>query len=252
MKKFSLADAPQNRVLNAFDSASRGRINPYIERLEAKRGDLLFEVGSRIDYGYFPDGAVLSLLTVLENGSAIETANIGREGACGICLATYSKTSPERRSSYSRCLVQLPGGLLRIPLSALRREFERCAQIRELTARYEEVLMAQIQQTVACYAMHTTQQRVARWLLEMHDRAEVEELQYTHEFLAHILGINRKSVTLAVQALGKKGLISHCRGRVQIRDCTALQGASCECYAVIKKLRRLFECTSATDGAPLK
>jgi CRP-like cAMP-binding protein len=248
MKKLSLADAPQNRVLNAFDSASRERIDPYIERLGANCGDVLCEVGSVINYGYFPDGAVLSLLTVLENGSAIETANIGREGAFGICLAQYSPKSPARRSSFSRCLVELPGGLLRVPLAVLRREVERCAQIRDLTARYEEVLLAQVQQTVACYAMHTTLQRVARWLLEMHDRADNDELLYTHEFLAHILGINRKSVTVAVQTFEKRGLIGHSRGRTQLRDCAALEREACECYAIIKKLRRSFECTSATDA----
>jgi CRP-like cAMP-binding protein len=236
--------APQNRVLNAFNSASRVRVDHHIERLEAKRGDVLCEVGSSIEYAYFPDGAALSLQTVLKNGSAIETANIGREGAFAICLAMYSNTSSERRSSYSRCLVQLPGGLLRIPLAVLRREFEHSPQIRDLTARYEAALKAQIQQTVACYALHTTQLRTARWLLEMHDRAESDEFPYTHEFLSRTLGINRKSVTLAVRALEKRGLISHRRGRMQVRDRIALQSSSCECYAIIKKLRRLFESTS--------
>jgi CRP-like cAMP-binding protein len=241
MKKLSLAAASQNRVLNAFDSASRARIDPYIERLAANRSDVLCEVGSRIDYGYFPDGAVLSLLMVLENGSAIETANIGREGAFGICLAQYNHRSPTTRSSFSRCLVELPGGLLRVPLAPLRREVERSAKVRDVIAQCEEMLLAQVQQTVACYAMHTTQQRIARWLLEMHDRADNDELLYTHEFLAHILGINRKSVTVAVQTFEKRGFIGHSRGRTQVRDRAALERESCECYAIIKKLRRSFE-----------
>jgi CRP-like cAMP-binding protein len=198
----------RNRVLNAFESASRKRLDRYIERLETKRGDILCEVGSFINHAYFPDGAVLSLLTVLENGSTIETANIGREGTFGICLAMYNPGTPERRSSFTRCLVQLPGRLLRVPLAVLRWEFERSATMRDLIARREEALKAQIQQTVACYAFHTTRQRVARWLLEMHDRTEADDLPYTHEFLSRILGVNSKSVTLAVQALQKMGSIA--------------------------------------------
>jgi hypothetical protein len=104
---------PKNRLLNAFDCESRARVDPHLERINFMLGDVICEAGGVLDHAYFPDGAVLSLLTVLKNGMAIETANIGREGAFGLFAAMYSKTS------FNRCLVQLRGGLLRIPIKVL-------------------------------------------------------------------------------------------------------------------------------------
>ena len=172
---------------------------------------------------------MLSLLTVLENGSAIETANIGREGAFGLFAAMYS------RVSFNRCLVQFEGGMVRCPIDFLRSEFMHSEHVRNLFVSYSETLLSQVQQTVACNAMHTTEARMCRWLLMMHDRAEGESLAYTHEFLAHILGANRKSVTLAAQSMQTAGLISYRRGTIQVLDRQGLEKASCECYAIVKE-----------------
>jgi len=220
---------PKNRLLNAFDGESRARVDPHLERINFMLGDVICEAGGVLDHVYFPDGAVLSLLTVLKNGMAIETANIGREGAFGLFAAMYSKTS------FNRCLVQLRGGLLRVPIKVLGLEFERSAHIRNLFVSYSETLLAQIQQTVACNALHTTQQKICRWLLMMHDRADSEDLAFTHEFLAGVLGVNRKSVTLAAQVLQKAALIDYRRGKMQVLDRPGLEKASCECYAIVKK-----------------
>ncbi len=220
--------APRNRLLDAFENESRARIDPYLERVEFKLGDVICEAGGVLHHAYFPDGAVISLLTVLEDGTAIETANIGREGAFGLFAAMYSRTS------FNRSLVQLEGAILRVRIDVLHLEFERSAQIRNLFVGYSETLLAQIQQTVACNALHTTQQRICRWLLMMHDRADGQYLGYTHEFLAEMLGVNRKSVTLAAQALQKEGLIDYHRGTMQVLDRPGLEKASCECYSVTK------------------
>ncbi len=215
-------------MLDAFENESRARIDPYLERVEFKLGDVICEAGGVLHHAYFPDGAVISLLTVLEDGTAIETANIGREGAFGLFAAMYSRTS------FNRSLVQLEGAILRVRIDVLHLEFERSAQIRNLFVGYSETLLAQIQQTVACNALHTTQQRFCRWLLMMHDRADGQYLGYTHEFLAEMLGVNRKSVTLAAQALQKEGLIDYHRGTMQVLDRPGLEKASCECYSVTK------------------
>jgi CRP-like cAMP-binding protein len=221
--------APRNRLLAAFESESRARVDPHLQGIDFRLGDVVCEAGGVLNHAYFPDGAVLSLLTVLENGTAIETANIGREGAFGLFAAMYSYTS------FNRSLVQLQGGLLRVPIKVLQSEFERSAHIRNLLVSYSETLLAQIQQTVACNSMHTTRQRICRWLLMMHDRADGEDLTYTHEFLAHILGTTRESVTLAAQALQREGLIIYRRGNIQVLDRPGLETASCECYAIVKK-----------------
>jgi CRP-like cAMP-binding protein len=219
----------KNRLLAAFESESRARVDPYLESAEYKVGDVVCEAGGFLNHAYFPDGAVLSLLTVLENGTAIETANIGREGAFGLFAAMSSHTS------FNRSLVQLRGSLLRVPIKILQLEFERSAHIRNLFIGYSETLLAQIQQTVACNSMHTIRNRICRWLLVMHDRADGEILTYTHEFLADVLGTTRTSVTLAARALQSEGLIIYRRGNMQVLDRSGLEKASCECYAIVKQ-----------------
>jgi CRP-like cAMP-binding protein len=221
--------ARSNRLLGALETASRRRIDPHLEQIKLKLGAVVCDAGGLLKHAYFPEGAVLSLLTVLENGSAIETANIGREGAFGLFAAMYS------RVSFNRCLVQLEGGIVRCPIELLQSEFRRSEYVRDLLVSYSETLLAQVQQSVACNAMHSTEERMCRWLLMMHDRAEGEALPYTHEFLSHMLGANRKSVTLAARSLQTGGLINYRRGRIQVLNRPGLEKASCECYAVVKE-----------------
>jgi CRP-like cAMP-binding protein len=222
-------DARSNRLLGALETASRKRIDPHLEPIELKLGAIVCEAGGLLKHAYFPQGAVLSLLTILENGAAIETANIGREGAFGLFAAMYS------RVSFNRCLVQLEGGMVRCPIELLRSEFERSEYVRDLFVSFSETLLSQVQQSVACNAMHTMEERICRWLLMMLDRAEGEALPYTHEFLSHMLGANRKSVTLAAQSLQTAGLISYRRGKIQVLDRPGLEKASCECYAIVRE-----------------
>lgn len=216
-------------MLGALETSSRKRIDPHLEPIEFKLGDLVCEAGGLLKHAYFPQGSVLSLLTVLESGSAIETANIGREGAFGLFAAMYS------RASFNRCIVQLEGRMVRCPIQLLQFEFKNSEHVRNLFVSYSETLLSQVQQTVACNTTHTTEERICRWLLMMHDRAEGESLTYTHEFLANILGANRKSVTLAAQSMQTAGLISYRRGIIQILDRQGLEKASCECYAIVKE-----------------
>ena len=152
-------------MLGAFETASRKRIDPYLEPIKLKLGSIVCEAGGLLKHAYFPQGSVLSLLTVLENGSAIETANIGREGSFGLFAAMYSRTS------FNRCLVQLEGGMVRCPIQLLQSEFERSEHVRDLFVSYSETLLSQVQQTVACNAMHSTEEKMCRWLLMMHDQA---------------------------------------------------------------------------------
>lgn len=231
MDKKPLNKGQGNRLLSAFESASEGRLSPYLERVERKLGDVLCEAGGFHNHVYFPDGAVLSLLTVLENGTAIETANIGREGAFGLGAAM----SKYNRTSFNRSSVQMEGGLLRIPAELLREEFVNSAHIRDLFVNYTGALLAQVQQTVACNALHTARQKLSRWLLMMNDRVDGRELPYTHEFLSDMLGINRKTITLTAQKLQRQDLITYHRGRIQILDPPGLERASCECYSIVKR-----------------
>jgi CRP-like cAMP-binding protein len=222
-------DEHGNRLLGALEPSSRKRNESQLEPIALKLGVVVCEAGGLLNHAYFPQGAVLSLLTILENGSAIETANIGREGAFGLFAAMYS------RVSFNRCLVQLEGRIFRCPIEVLHSEFKRGEQVRDLFVSYSETLLSQVQQTVACNALHTTEERMCRWLLMMHDRAEGEALPYTHDFLSGMLGTNRKSVTIAAQSLQAAGYISYRRGKITVLDRPGLETASCECYAIVKE-----------------
>jgi CRP-like cAMP-binding protein len=229
MPKLQVDEIRANRLLAALEPASRVRIERHLQPVEFRLGAVVCEAGGLLKHAYFPQGSVLSLLTVLENGSAIETANIGREGAFGLFAAMYS------RVSFNRCIVQLEGDMARCPIALLQSEFRDSEHVRNLFVSYSETLLSQVQQTVACNSMHTTEERMCRWLLMMHDRAQGEALPYTHEFLSNMLGANRKSVTLAAQAMQAAGLISYRRGKIQIVDRSGLEKASCECYAIVKE-----------------
>jgi CRP-like cAMP-binding protein len=222
-------EARGNRLLGAMAAASRVRIEPHLEPIVLNLGDVVCEAGGLLKHAYFPQGNVLSLLTVLEDGSAVETANIGREGAFGLFAAMYS------RVSFNRCLVQFEGSMVRCPIELLQSEFKQSEHVRNLFVSYSETLLSQVQQTVACNALHSTEERICRWLLMMHDRAQGEALPYTHEFLSHMLGANRKSVTLAAQSLQAAGLISYRRGKIRVVDRTGLEHASRKCYAVVRE-----------------
>jgi CRP-like cAMP-binding protein len=216
MPKAQTDEAQNNRLLGALEPASRSRIDPHLQPVTLKLGAVVCEAGGQLKHAYFPQGSVLSLLTVLENGSAIETANIGREGAFGLFAAMYSRVSFN-------------------PIALLQSEFRNSEHVRNLFVSYSETLLSQVQQSVACNSMHTTEERMCRWLLMMHDRAQGKALPYTHEFLSHMLGANRKSVTLAAQAMQAAGLISYRRGKIQVLDRPGLEKAACECYAIVKE-----------------
>lgn len=218
-----------NQLLGALEDDSLHRLEKAFEPVTLKLGTVVCDAGGTLEHAYFPRGAVLSLLTVMDNGSAIETANIGREGAFGIFAAMYS------RVSFNRCLVQLEGPMIRCSIAALQDEFGRSANVRDLFVSYSETLLSQVQQTVGCNALHTIQERMCRWLLMMDDRAEGELMGYTQEFLAEIMGVARTSISAAAQSMQNADLISYRRGSMQVLDRVGLEKASCECYGIVKR-----------------
>jgi CRP-like cAMP-binding protein len=223
-----------NQLLGAMEDDVLQRIASSLTRVDLKLGHVICEAGGPLSHAYFPQGAVLSLLTVMEDGSAIETANIGREGAFGIFAAMYS------RVSFNRCIVQLEGPIVRCAITALEREFSQSTNVRNLFVSYSETLLSQIQQTVGCNALHTIEERMCRWLLMMDDRAEGEAMSYTQQFLSEIMGANRTSVSLAAQAMQDKGLIAYRRGKIQVLRRAEMEKASCECYGIVKKRFEAF------------
>lgn len=220
--------AARNGLLAAIGRAHQERLDLHLEYLEAKAGRVLCWAGDRLDHAFFPGSAVLSVSALLADGSAIETANIGREGAFGLFEAMYT------HFTFSQCLVLLPGSLIRVPFGVLRYLFEHDVHTRNLFVAYSVALRSQIEQAAACCAAHTIQARICRWLLMISGRTGSQDMCITHDSLAQTLGASRKSVSVALHAMQADGLIDYRRGRMHILDLGGLESASCECYSIIK------------------
>lgn len=234
-----LAHRRDNRLLAAMERSTRERLEPFLNPVELGHGEVICHAGASLDHAYFPTGAVLSLRTVMRNGAAIETAKIGAEGAFGFFAAI------DGQISFNQCHVDLGGPAIRVPIVVLRAELAQSEPLRILVASYGETLLAQVQQTVACNTAHHVSERLCRWLLTSHDRAGRDDLASTHEFLAGVLGVDRKSITLAAQSLQRSGLINYTRGTIRIVDRAGLEASACECYAIIRERYDVFEQTAA-------
>lgn len=219
----------QNLLLAALPADDMGLLAPYLAQVELERGRLLYDPGDRIDAIYFPQDGVISLMTLMESGAAIESATIGREGALGLAAAV----SP--RQSLVRAIVQTPTRATRIGAGQMHDVWEKSPRIRELVDRHGEALFGHAIQSVACNALHSVEARFCRWLLTCHDRISTNTIALTQEFLADMLGVQRTTVTAVARTLQEKGAIRYRRGIVDIMDRGLLETLSCECYGVIRR-----------------
>jgi CRP-like cAMP-binding protein len=230
--------AVQNRLLAALPEADRDRVLSTLDLVPMKLKELLHKPATRIEHVYFPGGGFCSLVTVLEDGSMVEVATIGREGAVGV-TAVFDGTP-----AASATMVQgASETCYRMTATAFRREMERHGAFFELLTRYGQALIGFIMQSTACNAVHTVEQRLARWLLMAQDRMESDDFPLTQEFAAMMLGATRPTVSIVAATLQRAGLITYHRGRVKVLDRRKLEAASCECYGAATKLLR--EVTSA-------
>jgi CRP-like cAMP-binding protein len=221
----------QNGLLSALPPEDYQRLAPGLELVPLKLKELLQKPGSLVEHVYFPGGGFCSIVTVLEDGSMVEVATVGREGMVG--LAALSDT----RSGSSAVMVQGESETCyRMAASAFRREMDRQGAFYGLLNRYTQAHMGFIMQSTACNAMHSVEQRLARWLLLAHDRMARDEFPLTQEFVAMMLGAARPTVTVVAGTLQKAGLITYSRGKVTIVNRKKLEAASCECYRTATSL----------------
>jgi CRP-like cAMP-binding protein len=219
----------KNRLLSALPSEDRGLLTPHLSTVDLEKGRLLYDPGDLVDQVYFPIDCVISLMTLMENGAAIESATIGREGALGLMAAVAP------RQSLSRAIVQAPGSALRIASGPLHDAWNRSAALRTLVDRHNEALFGHAIQSVACNALHAVEARFCRWLLSCHDRLDTNTVSLTQEFLADMLGVQRTTVTAVAGSLQAKGLIRYRRGVVDILDRAGLEAMTCECYGAVRR-----------------
>jgi len=204
------------------------RWQPQLERVELPLGHVVYEPGSTMSHVYFPVTAIVSLLYVMENGASAEIAVVGNEGVVGISLFMGGESTP------SRAVVQSAGAAYRLTATPIKEEFNR-APVLHLLLRYTQALITQMAQTAVCNRHHSLDQQLCRWLLLSLDRLQGNELVMTQELIANMLGVRREGVTEGALKLQKAGIVSYARGRITVLDRRALEGRSCECYAVVKK-----------------
>lgn len=218
-----------NRLLAALSARDFAILEPHLERVTLPRGKVLFEPGDEVTTTYFPcHRTMASLLIVTRDGREVEAATIGREGAVGGIV------SEGHKPAFGRAVVQVGGDALAIHTSHLEAAKTGSARFGDLFSRYADALLAQMMQSVACNALHRTEERCARWLLATHDRAGDKMIHLTQESLAEMLGVQRTTVTAVTGALQERGLIRTHRGRVEVMDRPGLERAACECYRAVE------------------
>ena len=218
-----------NRLLAALPAADYARLQPHLRMHTVATGRTLQESGTPVTHVYFPNGGVFSVTTAMRDGTLVEVATVGIEGMLGIGVFLGD------RSGAGRSMQQVPDGPF--PSMTVRRFLEESAApgpFREVLALYAQANLLQIMQGTACNALHGVRQRCCRWLLQTQDRVGASEFLLKQEFLAIMLGVQRPTVTLVMGALQEAGLITTRYGRIRVLRKKKLEGASCECYHVIR------------------
>jgi CRP-like cAMP-binding protein len=218
----------ENRLLQSLEPADLAALQPQLKPVELRRGEVLLQPRATIEHVYFPLSGMVSLLAVMQSGEAIETAIVGCEGVVGGSVANGNGRS------FGQATVQIPGKALKIASKPFADACQKSAKLRVLANRFHDLTMMQAQQSAACHALHSVEARLCRWLLQSRDMTGSNVVELTQEFLSHMLGVQRTSVSLSAHALQEAGLIEYARGRITIRDRAGVEECACECYAAIR------------------
>ena len=231
-------------LIEALSPRERARVEEFIEPVELKTRDVLESEGEPIRYAFFPANAVTSTVMELPEGDAVEVGLMGAEGVVGLGLL-YGQ-----RITNNTVIVQIPGHGVRIAADVFAHEVvQHGGEFYRLLLRYANMFSAMVAQGAACNASHGVDQRLARWILQVHDRVETPQFPLTHEFIALMLGVRRASVSEAASRLRQAGAIDYRVGHIRVTDRGALEPAACGCYAVMRRLTEKIFIDDSLDGA---
>jgi len=219
----------RNEILLSLPPKECAAVLSDLEFVEMRSYDLLNEMGEPIEYCYFMNSGMTSILTIMGDGKGVEVGLTGKEGFIGLPLIVGLKTSA------TRAIVQISGSAYRLSAQQIVQALAKCPQLTRKLNRYSQELAMQATQVAACNRLHDVEKRLARWLLMSQDRVGGEVVPLTQEFLSHMLGTRRASVTVAAGILQRAGLIKYSRGSVTIVNRAKLEDAACECYAIISR-----------------
>jgi CRP-like cAMP-binding protein len=220
---------PANRILSNLPDDEFEQIRPKLRKVTFPIGVILYMPEQTIEYAYFVDRGVVSLLAALEDGATVEAGVIGPEGVAGISVVLGANSTP------NQALTQSDVEAWRIPAVDLVAEFRKSTKLRDFLLRFVHTMFTQVTQTAACNRLHTLDQRLARWLLLTEDRIGNNTFTLTQEFLSRMLGVRRAGVTVAANDLRQAGLIHYRRGDIVILDREGLENVCCECYRIVKQ-----------------
>jgi CRP-like cAMP-binding protein len=225
---FQALKRPENFLLAALPSEEYQRLLPHLQPVSLAIRQIVHVPGEPIEYVYFPYQALISVVTILKDGSTIENSLVGQEGMVGIQAFLGNDTMPYQ------AIVQIEDGGVRMPVAAFKAELNQKGALHDLLLRYMRFLLIETTQGAACHSTHPVQERLARWLLNVSDRLQSNQLPLTQEIIAQMLGIRRAGVTVAAGTLQQAGMIRYRRGNITILDRESLEATTCECYQVIK------------------
>jgi CRP-like cAMP-binding protein len=221
--------APGNRLLDLLPRKDFERLHRHLKPVTLKYRQSLYLANRPIEFVYFIETGVGSLVNTMVNGDAAEVGTIGNEGMVGLPLVLDDERAP------TAVYIQVPGTGLRIKASRFSKEMARSASMRSVMHHYAHAFFNQVAQSAACNQFHSLERRCARWLLMTHDRMDSDVFTLTQEFLAMMLGVQRTGVSAAAGVLQQAGLINYARGKVTILNRRGLERRSCECYGISKR-----------------
>jgi CRP-like cAMP-binding protein len=225
----------RNKILLSIPETEYRVVLPHLEPLQLRQRIILHEPAQKLEFAYFPNCGLISLLVATEDGKTVEVGMVGNEGVGGVAAAVGLTISPLRQ------LVQISGDAFRIKVRALQTCFQSTPQFQLALSRYAIIQGMQIAQTAACNRLHDAGERLARWLLMAADRIDSTSLPITHDFLATMLGTDRPSVSLAAKILQRKKVIQYRRGALEILSRKKLETSACECYKVIQQFNGVLQ-----------
>jgi Crp-like helix-turn-helix domain len=224
------SDRPFNNLLRRLNASDFALIAPHLTRLEAKANHLLYDPGDDVETVHFPCGPSLaSFMVPNEDGRDVETILVGREGAVGGIV------SEGYLPAYTRIIVKFGGPFMCLPVARLNAAKIKSTTLRNVFARYADCMLAQTFQSTACNAIHTIEQRTAKWIISAMERADGDNVvPLTHEQLSTLLGVGRSYTSRVIQTFKAEGVLETRRGSILVRNRDALQIRACLCNEAVK------------------
>jgi len=240
---------PYNNLLRLLNATDYALIEPHLAPGDSGANDLLYNPGDDVDVVHFPCGPSLaSYLVGNEDGRDVETILVGREGAVGGIV------SQGYLPAYTRIIVKFGGPFVRLPVGKLNTAKAKSTTLRNVFARYADCMLAQIFQSTACNAIHSIEQRTAKWIVSAMERTDGDyTVPLTHEQLATLLGVGRSYTSRVIQTFKAEGILETRRGSILVRNADALKARACLCNESVKNhfeevLRGVYPTEEATSG----